>query len=379
MNILRRPILLFTGAVLLAASIACQSGEAFASSRRRAVSPIRPRTVAGISATVQFPPQPVKAAGAQQLAWEVIFRNDSGREVTLEQVEVLSGGSGNVLAAYSGSTLRPLLMNLPPRPATSTRPAERIGTGEAAILFFLVAVPSLEEIPPVLDHRIRFTSGSSQETLRGIVTQVRATPPPVLIAPLAGGPWKAFNALSIDSPHRRAGAAVDGRTTFAQRYAIDWARIDAGGKTYSGDKRNNRSYYSYGVDVLAPADGVVTFVKDGIPDNVPQQAPRVPITVETITGNYVTIDIGGNQFLVAAHLQPGSLAVRPGDHVTRGMLLGRLGNSGNSTEPHLHIHLCDANSNLGCEGLPYVLDHYTTPAGPRQLELPMKDEVAVFD
>ena len=59
-----------------------------------------------------------------------------------------------------------------------------------------------------------------------------------------------------------------------------------------------------------------------------------------------------------AHLQPGSLKVKLGDKVRRGQVVGLVGNSGNSTEPHLHFHVSDANSPLGCEGLPYALDAF---------------------
>jgi murein DD-endopeptidase MepM/ murein hydrolase activator NlpD len=68
-----------------------------------------------------------------------------------------------------------------------------------------------------------------------------------------------------------------------------------------------------------------------------------------------------------AHLIPGSLRVKVGDRVRRGQVLGRLGNSGNSDAPHIHFHLCDANSPLGCEGLPYVMERFEVVG---RLELP---------
>ena len=157
---------------------------------------------------------------------------------------------------------------------------------------------------------------------------------------------------------------------FPQRYAIDWVQVDARGSSYTGDVRRNSSFYAYGEDLLASADGVVTAIGDGIPDNIPGQEPVVPITLETITGNYVLLQLSGNRYALYAHLQPGSLRVRQGDRVTKGTVLGLVGNSGNSTEPHLHFHLCDANATLACEGLPYVYDHFSTTAGPKQFELP---------
>jgi murein DD-endopeptidase MepM/ murein hydrolase activator NlpD len=84
----------------------------------------------------------------------------------------------------------------------------------------------------------------------------------------------------------------------------------------------------------------------------------VPITLETVGGNHVILDLGGGRYAFYAHLRPGTLRVRTGDLVRRGQVLGLVGNSGNSTEPHLHFHLADANSPLGSEGIPYVHESF---------------------
>jgi murein DD-endopeptidase MepM/ murein hydrolase activator NlpD len=84
----------------------------------------------------------------------------------------------------------------------------------------------------------------------------------------------------------------------------------------------------------------------------------VPITLETVGGNHVIIDIGGGYYAFYAHLKPGSIRVREGQRVKRGDVIGLVGNSGNSTEPHLHFHISDGNSPLGSEGVPYRLDSF---------------------
>ena len=90
------------------------------------------------------------------------------------------------------------------------------------------------------------------------------------------------------------------------------------------------------------ADGKVVGVKDGIMENVPNAAKMaVPITLETIGGNYVMEDIGGGRYAFYAHLIPGTIAVKVGDSVRASERLAKLGDSGNSTEPHLHFHICD--------------------------------------
>lgn len=82
-------------------------------------------------------------------------------------------------------------------------------------------------------------------------------------------------------------------------------------------------------------------------------------------------------------MQPGSLRVKLGDKVRRGQVLGLVGNSGNSTEPHLHFHLADANSPLGAEGLPYVLDSFETRDSDgnwhqHTREMPMQNAIVRF-
>ena len=141
-----------------------------------------------------------------------------------------------------------------------------------------------------------------------------------------------------------------------ERFAIDWMKLGDDGKLSHGDSKINANYYSYGAEVMAVADGVVGSIKDGIPENVPLSPTRaVPITLDTIGGNYVILALGNGRFAYYAHFQPGSLRVKQGDRVRRGQVLGLLGNSGNSDAPHLHFHVSDANS-LASEGLPYVFD-----------------------
>lgn len=94
--------------------------------------------------------------------------------------------------------------------------------------------------------------------------------------------------------------------------------------------------------------------RDSIPENVPGITSRaVPITLETVGGNHIILDIGEGRFAFYAHLKPGSIRVHGGDRVRRGQAIGLVGNSGNSTEPRLHFHVSDANSPLASEGIPY--------------------------
>ena len=121
-----------------------------------------------------------------------------------------------------------------------------------------------------------------------------------------------------------------------QRYAYDLLIVQDR-KTFEGDPADNESYYAFGESVVAPADGIVISVENNIPDNTP--------TVDTNTGqplgNHVIIKHENNEYSVIAHLQEGSLEVSQGDNVTAGDVLGKVGNSGNSSEPHIHFHVAD--------------------------------------
>src|SRR5690606_29958176 len=124
-----------------------------------------------------------------------------------------------------------------------------------------------------------------------------------------------------------------GRAVIAQRYAIDFIRIGDNGRLVKDDANVNESYFGYGAELLAVADGEVVEIKDRIPENRPTAGVMATrITVDTIAGNYVLLDIGEVSVLYA-HMQPGSIEVEVGDKVRRGEVLGRLGNSGNSDAP----------------------------------------------
>jgi murein DD-endopeptidase MepM/ murein hydrolase activator NlpD len=176
-----------------------------------------------------------------------------------------------------------------------------------------------------------------------------------------------------------------GRAQIARRYAIDWLQL-ADGAMFSGDETDNRSYFAYGEDVLAIADGAVVTVIDGLPDNQRTAAgfqTVVPITSETLGGNFIALDLGGGQFATYSHLQAGSLRVKQGDRVRRGQVLARIGMSGDARAPHLHFQITTTPSVFAAEGIPYVIDEYRVQAQDgtwesRTNELPLSDMLVDF-
>jgi murein DD-endopeptidase len=345
-----------------------------------------------IDVTVPMPPTAFKADGKYHLVYELHVVNMAPWDCLLTHVEALSGDStARSLGKFEGAALEGMIQ----RPGISgATEKSKIAPGTVAVVDMWLTVDSEKDVPSSLRHRFTTKLGDYPEE---ITVETAAIPvhtgPVVITPPLPGDHWLAANGPSNTSAHRRALIPIDGRAVISQRYAIDWVKVGDDGKTYKGDPLDNKNYYAFGVDALAVADGVVTEVKDGIPLNVPGETSRaVPITLETVGGNHVIIDIGNGNFAFYAHLQPGSLRVKLGDKVRRGQVVGLVGNTGNSTEPHLHFHISNASSPLGSEGLPYQLRSFEVegkgpdwkPSDPKgapethTLEIPLENEIVKF-
>ncbi|HXZ32185.1 MAG TPA: M23 family metallopeptidase [Terriglobales bacterium] len=129
----------------------------------------------------------------------------------------------------------------------------------------------------------------------------------------------------------------------------------------------NENWWGWGEPVLAVADGEITEIVDGIPDNTPRTLP--PVTLDNIAGNHIILKIAANRYVTYAHLQNGSIKVRLHDRVQRGTTLALLGNSGNTTGAHLHMQVTDRNSVLEAEGVPFVFASFTYHGPGSEYEL----------
>jgi murein DD-endopeptidase MepM/ murein hydrolase activator NlpD len=132
----------------------------------------------------------------------------------------------------------------------------------------------------------------------------------------------------------------------SQRFANDILIVKEG-VSHTGDGTKLSDYYCYGAEVLAPAAGMVVWSCDSLPDQLPGQ-----MDAQNPVGNGVVIDHGNGEFSLLAHMQPKSLRVKTGDKVKASDVLGLCGNSGNTSEPHIHYHLQDGPDMNAAEGLP---------------------------
>jgi hypothetical protein len=140
-----------------------------------------------------------------------------------------------------------------------------------------------------------------------------------------------------------------------QRHAYDFVVWKEGG-TFRGAGTRNEDYWAWGRPVLSPGAATVIAARDGVPDNLPIDRISNPWAP---AGNHVLLDFGTGEYALVAHFQRGTVQVKVGDVVRSGQLLGLCGNSGNSSEPHVHIHLQDRTTLFrGTAGLPLAFTSY---------------------
>lgn len=194
--------------------------------------------------------------------------------------------------------------------------------------------------------------------------------------------------LARNSPARRIPS--HGTDLWGERYAIDFVGVDESHRT--ADRRDWRTFlstepverfFAYDRPILAPANGTVVQVHDGEIDHagrrsqlalVPYalgQPARLRQGVAAIAGNHLIIALQpSGAFVALAHLRAGSIRVAIGDEVTAGQPVAACGNSGNSTQPHVHIQVMDSLDLSVAQGVPMAFRRFREwPRGPEQSQI----------
>ncbi len=315
-----------------------------------------------LMAPLSPPVVPVLGAdGARHYVYELVLTNVGQQPASLERVEVLGDGpSASTLAKFEDDGLVSRLRN----PARLPLNGLSIEPAATRILLVDFALPAAAEVPVRVRHRIAGRAAAVGNDLTpfdwtGVPVAVQAQID-TLGPPLAGSHWVAFNGCcAANGVHRATEMWVNGSLHHAQRFAIDWMQLDAEGRLHRGDGSRVEDFAFYASPVLAVADGTVVDVLDELDDQVPGSLPDPKtINLQNVGGNHIVLDLGGGRFGFYAHLKKGSMRVAKGDRVRRGQVLALLGNSGNTSAPHLHFHLMDSPSPLGSSGLPYLLDRF---------------------
>jgi murein DD-endopeptidase len=338
------------------------------------------------------PPVPVKLAEKQVLVYELHVTNFEAVPLTLKRLEVFADTENSQpLRIISGDALSAMMIEA--GSMGGTKDSQTIGPAKRVIILMWIEVASDKRAPAVLKHRMVFATSArgdatAETTLEDFPVVVSQDAVPLLGSPFDGGIWLAGNGPSNDSDHRVSIVAIDGHVHVAQRFAIDWVKVGPNGDSHNGTSRNE-NWWGYGEPIHAVADGEVTQVVDGIPENTPRVLPA-DVTLDNIAGNYVIVRIGLNRYVTYAHLQGASIKVHLHDQVHRGDVLALLGNSGNATGPHLHLQVTDGNSVLQSEGVPFIFEKFTSlgpgsefeldkhPSIPREDSIPGNNDVVEF-
>lgn len=303
--------------------------------------------------------------GKTHLVYELLLTNASATPATVEKIEVVDASKpSRALASFDGAEMTSRLRTPGAAPVTTAV----IEAGAARLFLIDFALDPSAEVPPRLLHNIQLlgTPMPSRQPQTPVALSYTVAPIeikaklPKIGPPLAGDRWVAMNGCCDDvGVHRPSGLACNGSIYFSQRFAIDWMQLDKAGRLAEGDGLDVHQYPDYGADVLAVADGVVVDTLNTLSDQKPGTLPDPKMmNIGNVDGNHIVIDLGDGVYAFYAHLQKGSVQVSVGDGVKRGQVMAKLGNTGNTSGPHLHFHLMEGASPLCSNGIPYTIDSF---------------------
>lgn len=324
-----------------------------------AEAPLPPAAPTPVLANVVAAPVPVPATdGKTHLAYEVQLTNAMGFDVTVDSVVVKDGD--RQLLSLDGERL-----TYRTRTLGGTAPTQKLGPGQAGIVWIDVVIDGGAPVPTTLTHTLGVTLSKPMPPLlpatmteEGVAPITVSTSEPVRIGPPLRGPnWLDGNSCCDMTAHRMAMNPLGGSLWAAERFAIDYVQLSADGTIYKGDKSKPESYPYFGADILAVADGPVVGVMEGLPEQVAGKTPT-GLPLDQYGGNHIVQDIGNGNYAFYAHLKTGSLKVKVGDQLSKGQVIANLGNTGNSDAPHLHFHVMSTPDPLRSNGLPFVIDDY---------------------
>ena len=217
-------------------------------------------------------------------------------------------------------------------------------------LRFRVSTLVLFAVPTARRQMLRHAAGNSRALLRAVESPIEYRQKVRYTLPVAEA-WYVFNGgVSRRESHSWEVAN--------QRYAYDFVISDNAKLRWARGKSGEHleDYFCYGEPVLAPAPGEVVETRTGVPDAPRSGSGWVDPSTRDFRGNFVIIRHAEDEYSFSAHLAPGSVRVKQGELVERGQEIGRCGNSGHSTEPHLHFHVQDRADFFEASGVPVAFD-----------------------
>jgi hypothetical protein len=311
---------------------------------------------------------PVKGSdGLVHLAFAVQLTSTWNATATIESVDVVDPARGNqpsgknhvVTSKDEDVTGLAKLPMLPPMADKASYAASMEG-GRWGVMFFDVTYADASEVPCAIALRVKSKQPEvkpfPETTITSAPWKVSQQEAIVIAPPFKGTGWLNSNGCCMEiGPHRFVTNPTNGMLAPSEQFAIDWIKLDEKGLAFRTDGKKPEDWLCYGVELLAVADGVVVEAMRDLPDEPPGKAPA-SLKIEEIGGNRVILDLGNGHYAAYAHMAPHSVLVHVGDHVKVGQKLGLLGNSGNTTGPHLHFQISDRPALLDTTALPFVFE-----------------------
>jgi murein DD-endopeptidase MepM/ murein hydrolase activator NlpD len=329
---------------------------------------------------VPFVPGLVTINGKPAVYYELHLVNFASDSMDLKKVEVFDAADSAIVATMDKDDLK----NRYSRPGVLREDKENIllAPGSSGIIYIEFALQndaSHVQLYHCLELGTRRGQIGKTILVQGALIHLSQKAPVVLGPPLGSGFWAAIYEPSWERGHRRVFYTVNGKARIPGRFAIDFIRLDSLGLYAKGDNNVVKNWYGYGVDVLAVNDAVVLSTRDDFSESTTLSTHPVH-SADKATGNYVSIDIGNDHIVFYEHLKPGSIKVKPGQKIKKGDIIAAVGFTGQTTGPHLHFHVANANSALGAEGIPFVLERFTLAGSYSNFEkfgkepwIPVKD------
>ena len=300
-------------------------------------------------------PSPIVQDGSTRLVYEMVITNFSNNKFELSAIEAKAG---TAQFTFDGQALADMIIALGAwgKPEAA---ADRTLDGGRSLVVFLLLDLGNSRAPSAVEHTLRVLDDKNAVHSVALAPLAVSTESAIVVSPPLRGDWIAGDSVNNrkDAAHRRAVLVDNGHAWLAQRYAIDWVQyrtVDDVRTTWKGPEDKNDSFFCYDQPIYSVAAGKVFDTADGLPENVPHSGKyAIPIDFNNAAGNHVVVEIAPNRYVLYAHMRPGTVTVKVGDIVKAGDLLGHVGNTGSSTEPHLHMHIDDQPSFLAGNGVPY--------------------------
>jgi hypothetical protein len=302
--------------------------------------------------------------GREHIEYNLIITNAFTADATLKSLDVRGGGKR--LLSLRGTALgaSTLTLGLSKPTGGHVAPSSTVATQVDVVL----PRSAGRMVPGIVTNQIRYAIPANAvvrpiigtTTVEVPAVRVARRAPVVIASPLRGTGWVDANGCCRDpsSPHRQTVLSTSsGGYVTPEMFAIDWVRL-VNDRLFAGDGSKNSDWAAFGSPLYAVANGTVGLVVDDKPDIPPNSANPFLDTPLDFAGNTVELRIGPGLYACYAHMIPGSVRVRNGQRVRVGQRIGLLGNSGNTTGPHLHFGIQSRPDCLS-PSEPFEIDRFT--------------------